>query len=192
MRRAPTFGVGYATGTTFTDTVEILATGTGSGFFLGVNELLPSLQSGSNRNFVFRTFRIECLPSNDVDSPARIAQVRYRSQAMNEFVALSPFKVLSRVNPTMLMYPVDRLARMDPTAKAVHSTTDTTLVLNFGFANENRDSAVVRITTVIQLFPQTNTLTTLSVMQPSITAAVGDTTAGSEDPCPLPDDSGGL
>ena len=166
MASAGVYRPGLATGTTFTDTVEILSSASGTGFFLGINELLPSLQSGSNREFVFRTFRIELLPANDINSPARIAQIRFRSKVMDEFTALSPYKVLSRVNPSNLTYSVDRLARICPSAKAITSTTDTTLVLNVGFANENRESVVARITTVIQIMPQTNTLTTLARSSP--------------------------
>ena len=160
MSVAGPFRPGSTVGTRFTDTVELLSSATGTGFFLSVAELLPSLQSGSNRNFVFNAFRVELLPANDINSPARIAQVRFRAQAMNEFVAMHPYKVLSRVNPSMILYSVDRLARFCPTAKDVHSTVDTTLVFNLGFANENRESVVARITTIIRILPQTNTLTT--------------------------------
>lgn len=159
MALASVYRPGSAVGMRFTDTVELLSSASGTGFFLSIAELLPSLQSGTNRNFVFSAFRVELLPANDVNSPARIAQVRFRSNAMNEFVAMNPYKVLSRVNPSMVNYSVDRLARYCPTAKTVHSTTDTTLIFNLGFANENREAVVVRVTTVIKLFPQTNTNT---------------------------------
>ena len=164
MATATVYRPGTAYGTAFTDTVEILASGTGTGFFLSVAELLPSLQSGYSRNFVFEKFRVEVLPSNDANAPSRVAQVRYRSQVMNEFVALAPYKVLSRVNPTDLSYDVNRLARMVPTAKEIHSTTDSTLVFNLGFANENRESTVSRITTVIRVFPQTSTSASISAL----------------------------
>ena len=181
--QATVFKPGTSFGTIFTDTVEILTSATGTGFFLGINELLPSLQSGSNREFVFRRFRIEVLPSNDINTPARIAQVRYRSKVMDEFTALAPYKVLSRVNPTMLTYSVDRLARICPSAKAIASTVDTTLVFNLGFANENRESVVARITTEIQIFPQTNTLTTLRLADSSETVRDQET---KPDACPNP------
>ena len=143
----------------FRDTVEGTIPNGTTAFTATTNDLLPSLQ---RRTVVFDHFVVEIMPGIDPTVTEEFnAQAQYAQDVapvgggLQKYVADSPYKMLSVLNPTQLGVDVNRLKKWMPAVAYAVECDDTNDRLQVQLDNAPTTGAIkVRVTSYCRIIPQ--------------------------------------
>lgn len=139
----------------YQDTVTATLTGTGSAetFVFSAQQLLPGL---NDRTVVFKKIMIQIIPQSQGQNDNTVLAYWVPVNSNGVITPTAPFRLISAVNPTYIGVNVDKLKRLSPGVVITMSTESTAQVLGirFGIPPLADTDYVVRITSIIHVFPQ--------------------------------------
>ena len=158
-RPAGTFTSGVALFPSYKETVTSVLVGTAvvTQFAeFALDELLGDLD---NRFVVIQRFLIEVIPKFNADNAvfAQASLANALTGATTIFAPMSPYKLLSNVNPTMLSIDVVKMGRIAPHLLRPLSSASQNIALSVAFKDLPLDSQMaLRVTTFARLLPDVN------------------------------------